>query len=386
MLTFNDPFLSSPELGFSKDKKRNQDRDKFIVWLENPHLLQNAVEAKEAIRYSRRRIKDHSFQGRDGVIASMGVFRWSLQTGSVCQPLTQRALATLIESLTDNVTLANALFAWGFAPKQELEEILNKAKAEMQTVMEVINSSEGQSALADFDDFVAKLPMRQDQRSKNAVAALRMAIEGGRSKIEIAELLTGRRSVYLLNKLVRSGRKEIWHAGLLKVAEVLEIPDEFLSSLGLLSIEEISGSLDNLAFQVCNLVYEEAIDEMVAERIIRLAVEANELLCLIGERAGCPLSIKRGNLSRQKASDYLPEPLGFSINSIAALEWVLQEKMPSDVKLVMLCLAAIGGTGQKLRVATGLPLMRWQIACKSIQERQYLDRLESVAGNKLDPE
>lgn len=365
------------------DEKRNQDRNKFISWLEDPLLLQNGTESMEALRLGRRLIKGRQRSNDQGVIASIGIFEWSFQTGSVCVQLTRHALATLVETLTDGTlaTPQNTRFAWGGAPEQTFEAVLYKTSADMQKVDGVIDHKI-QCTLEEFDSVLAGLPLQQDQNSKNEVAALRMKIEGKLGKMRIAEQLTGKRNALVFDNLVRAGRWKIRQAGLLKAVKELEVPDQFLLAIGFLSAEEIDGPLDVLTLQICNLVHDGEIDEDVAEGIVRLSVEDRVLLGLLGRRAGSPLSIKRPKLARKRASDYLPEPLGFTINTTLALNWALQEKMSPDVKLVMLCLSAIGETGNELRVATGLPFRRWQNACKRIGETNYLVRLESVAGNK----
>ena len=362
----------------------NEDRDKFVAWLEDPLLLQKAVESKDVLKRSCKCLHSPSCSNRQGVLASIGVFEWSLQTGSVCSQLTRRALATLIETWPISTVSngQNATFVWGLAPDKEIKIFLEKAKADMRQKTAVCDDdSRDDHRTAEFDALIAWLSLPQDQHSKDSVAALRMRIEGGLAKAKIAELLTGKRSSDQCDRLLRNGRRVIWYASLVKAIDELDVPDTFLTAIRQLSEEEIKGPQNVLSFHICSLVHEGAIDEVFAERIIRLAVEVPELLYLLSLKAGCPLSLERPSLERQTASDHLPEPLGFSVNPALAQAWVLQETMPPDVKLVLLCLASIAETGKALRIATGLSFRRWEIACKVIREKGLLARLESVAGN-----
>jgi hypothetical protein len=368
-----------------------REAEKLTRWLADPSLLCLEGEASAALAsINRCRAGTFPYPRQTpygigvGVDAAKGIFRWAAKTGLVSHGLTHRALATLHAALdSKQLTPDNSRYVWGGTK-------INEASLAMQDIYTAFKAAfepfigKGKCNHEEFDAFLQTIELLPEDRDDDGIRAIRLRVTTKQTQIEIAKQIAGNGSTYVFQQLERSAYRKLLNGFMRRSIRQSDIPDDLLKALALLSKEEINGRVGNTSEAVCALVIAKEISEPVGERIIRIAVDAGGMLSYLGDIAGCPECVERTWPTRSLASDYLPEPIGFTFSATDALQWVLKQTLPADVKLVMMTIAALGCTGVAIREQSGLTFRRWVAACKYIHKHEILKALELACACSTD--
>lgn len=349
--------------------------------LDDPTLLGLESEAKKASTMVQGLLSNPIFHGvhwynKNGLKAAAGVLQWTKNTGVLCHQLVHRGLATIHAALALHPPSDdNKQYVWGYEGRSDAFKAMAEVIADFHKDFEPFYVK-GTGDLAKFDDFLRSLDVFPEEEPNRAIKALRLRMGTKRTQKDIAKEITGKASSSVFSQLERRSIWLIKEAYIRRAIRDSSPPEPLLKAIALLSMEEINEGPEQIASSVCFLTSSGAINERIGEQVIRLTVEGNELLRYMGEIAQCPKHLERSWPVRNRASDYLPENLGISVPNPEALQWILNQSFPPDVKLVLLAIAVQGRIDSRTREFSGLAFSRWDSSCKYIHKKSLLNKLQ----------